>query len=400
MAIGVALNSSSIALEEEVTEGTYVAPAAGASFIEVLEDGLDFTPGKELISRNNLTDSLELVAARTGQRSVSGTIGVELKADGTEGDPPETDLLYKNCLGGKRTAVTAATTTGNTSTVLTFASHPFLVGDSLLIKETGAFEMRPVQAITGTTVTLEFALLNGAPSDGVSVAALTTYFIDGENAATISATRYIGGEVEERNIGLRCVSASLENFTTGSVANVNFSLEGLDFVRLDGAPGFTPAFDAAEPPIILNACIFINGTQLDMNNFSWSIENEIGFITSTCSENGKIASRFTKQTVTGSMDPYLDDADDDFGGGDSLFDIFKQNDNISIFGYALNASVGATQNSTTLAPTAFEDIAAFWIPQAKITEDSVGDAEGIATNEISWQSHREDGNDSIFLSFI
>ena len=132
-----------------------------------------------------------------------------------------------------------------------------------------------------------------------------------------------------------------------------------------------------------------------MNSFSFAVENELAFITSTCSENGKISSRFTEFAVSGSMDPYLDDAD-----ADGLFDKFKANTDISIFGFALNPSAGSTINSTTGLPDAFEDIVTFWIPQSKITEIPVGDQEGIGTNAISFQSQKNLGNDTIFLGFI
>lgn len=395
MAIGVVISETSVAVKEEVTTGTYVPEAAGSDFVEILADGLEFTPTKELIDRNILTNSTEMVAARTGTRGVSGSIPVEYKSDGVAGDKPETDALYKSLLGDVRSGALSTTTTGNTSTVLTFASHTLAVGDIALVKETGAFELRPVSATTATTVTFPFALLNGAPSDTVVVEAFTTYFIDSGSSPSLSVTRYIGGEVREKNIGMRCTSGSLENFTTGQISSVNFGLEGLDFDREDGEPLFTPSFDTAQPPITLSACIFINGTQRDMNSASWSIENELGFITSTCSDNGKIDSRITKVNVTGSLDPYMDDAD-----ADSVFTDFRDNEDVSIFGFALNPSVGSTINATTGIPTAFEDIVAFWIPQAKETELSTGDQEGIATNAITFQANRNLGNDTIFLGFI
>lgn len=405
MAIGVALNETSIAIEEESTEGTYVAPTGASSFIEVLADGLEFTPAKELLERNNLTDTVERVASRTGTRSVSGTIPVEYKvaSNTTAGATPETDPLYKSLLGGVRSSTSSTTkATGNTSTELQIEDadiSEYAVGDIVLVREPGAFEVRPISAVDTTggsaSITFPFALANGAPSASVVVEAFRTYFADPTSSVTLSATRYIGGELEERNIGLRTTGASLDNFTTGQIPSVSFALEGLDFDRIDGSPAFTATFDTGVVPTVLSACIFIDGVQRDMNSFQWSVENELGFITSTCSDNGRISSRVTQLGVAGTMDPYTDDAD-----ADGLFTKFKANTDISIFGFALNPSSGSSINSTTGLPDAFEQIVAFWIPQAKINEQTVGDQEGIATNAISWQSHRENGNDSLFLGFI
>ncbi len=395
MAIGVPLNESSVAVKEESTEGTYVAETAGTDFVEVLADGLEVTQEKETIERNNLSSTLEKVAPRTSTRAVSGTIPVEYKADGTAGDAPETDALYKSLMGGSRSAASATTTTGNSSTVLNFSSHSFSIGDIVLVQESGAFEVRPISSTTSGTITFPFALANGAPSDGVVVEAVQTYFMDGSNAPTLSITRYIGGELREKSIGCRVSSASLENFTTGQVPSVSMGFGGLDFDREDGAPLFTPTFDSAQPPVVLSACVFIDGVQRDMNSFSFSIENEIGRITSTCSDNGVISSRITSQMATGSMDPYIDDAD-----ADGLFTKFKNNEDISIFGFALIPDSASSINATTGLPDDFADVVAFWIPQAKITEFPVGDQEGIATNAITWQAFRSSGNDSIFLSFI
>jgi hypothetical protein len=41
MAIGVITNESSLFLKTEVTEGTYVAPAAATDAVEVLAEGLE-----------------------------------------------------------------------------------------------------------------------------------------------------------------------------------------------------------------------------------------------------------------------------------------------------------------------------------------------------------------------
>lgn len=93
MAIGLVKNESSLALKQEVTEGTYVAPTSASDFIEVVADGVEFTLSRDLIERNNLTSTIETVAPRVGQKNVSGSVGVEATASSTEGNAPPADLL-------------------------------------------------------------------------------------------------------------------------------------------------------------------------------------------------------------------------------------------------------------------------------------------------------------------
>ena len=84
MAISVKDNTS-YAVEIEVTEGTYVAPTAATSYVQTLSDGAELTPAKESLERNIFTGSIGKVTPRTGLRSVSGSMPVEMRASETEG---------------------------------------------------------------------------------------------------------------------------------------------------------------------------------------------------------------------------------------------------------------------------------------------------------------------------
>ena len=89
--------------------------------------------------------------------------------------------------------------------------------------------------------------------------------------------------------------------------------------------------------------------------------------------------------VTGEIAPYMDD------DNVNRFNAFNNNDDISVFGYAYNPTATTGE---------FNQIVAFWIPQAKITTMPNGDEDGIMTNAISFKAYRKDGEDSIFLGFI
>lgn len=388
MAIGVVLNESSVALKQESTEGTYTAPSAGTEYIEVLSEGTSANKTREELARNTLGSSTEQEASRVGIAEVVAELPVELGASATAGAAPQRlNLLLKSLLGGSRTAVSDTTTTGNTSTVLEFgATPPFAKGDIVLIKEPNNYELRPVSAVGSTTITLAFALSNGAPSDGVVVEAVATYYSDTSSSVSLSMEHNVGNTVQQRVAGLRAQSASIENWSAGQIPTMNFSLGGLSLERADAAQTATPDFTAdALPPVALSACLYINGTQYSYSELGLSVENTLSFLIDACNASGKVSSRITDQVVTFSAKKYADDT--------SLtnWDNFNDNDDVSVFFYAYNPSSTAGQ---------FSNAVAVWLPQGKITSAPFGDQDGIVTDDLEIKAHRSAGNDSIFISFI
>ena len=387
MAIGVVHNESSIALKAEVTEGTYVPAAAATDYVECLSSGLELVKNTEELARDTLGGTVESEASRTGVPEVSGSIPVELRASATEGGYPQSlDIQLRSLLGGRRTAATANTTTGATSTVLTFTSHPFLKGDSVLVKEAGAFEVRPISAITSTTITFPFALDNGAPSDGVTVAAVGTYYHDTVNAISFSAEYNIGNEIQDQVDGLRVTSGAIENWTVGTIPTFTCAVVGQDSARSNDTQSYTPNFTAdALPPVTLEACLWVGGAKLSYSELSLSIENEVSPITDACVASGKQGHRIIGQKVSFSANPYMDDTTF------ATYTSWENNSDTSVFFYAFNPS------STT---GEFSEAVAVWIPQGKITAHPTGDANGLATDALEIKAHRSSGNDSVFMSFI
>lgn len=387
-AIGVVQKESTIALEVEVTEGTVVATAGTTSYIEALSDNLEFSKTREELSRDTLGGTVEAEETRVGIPEVVGSLGVEFRASTTAGTAPQSaDKLLRSALGGKRTAATDTTTTGNSSTVLEFGgAHSFLVGDSVLVKEAGAYEIRPISAAGATDITFPFALDNGAPSDGVAVEAVTTYYHDTANSVTLSAEHNVGGELVQTIGGLRVGSMSLENFTVGQIANLNFSMQGLSLERADGAPSFSPDFTAdALPPVALEACLWLNGSKKSYTELSLSVENTISTIMDSCSADGKVGSRITEQVISISCNPYSDDTTL------TEWDDFNANTDTSVFFYTFNPSTTAGE---------FSEAIAVWLPQCKITAAPFADNDGIITDALEMKAFRSSAaNDTIFISY-
>jgi hypothetical protein len=390
MAIGIVTNESSVALTIETVEGDYNGnTATSTDYLEVLEEGTEVNKTREELSRNTLSGTVENEAARVGISDVTAALPVEFGASGTEGQEPQRlDKPLRSVLGGKRQEASQATTTGNTATVLEFGAAPnFAKGSIVLVKQAGAFELRPVKTVNATSIELEFALENGAPSDGVVVAAVTTYYHDTTNAPSLSLEHNIGGEIQQRAAGLKGQGMSLENWTAGQIPTASFSFQGTSLERADAAPTASADFTSdALPPVALEACLYINGTKNSYSELGMSIENELTPLIDACQPQGKIGSpRITSQSVSFNAKRYMSDNDL------SEWDNFNANTDASVFFFAFNPTTVAGE---------FENVVAVWLPQCKVIATPVGDQDGIATDDIQMKAHKELGSDSVFISFI
>ena len=391
-------NNTKVAITLEVTEGTYVAPTAGAEFISPLSDGLELTPSKELLERNNLNASIGKSTPRTGMKDVTGTIPVEAKSSGTEGEAPEYGLLIESALGAKRqvTTTTADDTDAggpHTTTRIYLAdtdTGKYKVGDIVQVKVSGAHHVSPITAVVDTAGDVHIDLLVAAASaftDGDVISAVTTYLPANSGHPSFSVTKWMEDARTELAMGCRVSSMSMNNFTTGQLADFSFAFQGLNWDSALTALALTPALDSALPPIVLSACIYQDGVQIDVNEVGFSIENTIGSKTSTCSPNGKISSRMTERVVTGNMNPYKQD--DDIAN----FNRFKNNTEFSVFGF-MSIPSGVTGE--------IQDIVAFYMPKCLTNEYSEADQDGLLQETLSFSASRgTDGeSDEIYISMI
>ncbi len=388
-------NNIKVAVAKETVEGVYQAPT-DAEFITSLEDGLEISGTKEALDRNILGLGLTKAQPRTANRSVSGSIPVEYKASDVEGGAPEYGVLMESALGGLRTNATAiTTTTGHTDTVLNIDDADIAslnIGDIILIKEAGAFHLSPITAVDTTFGAANVTLLVGNPgavsfTDAVEVAQFTTYFTADSGHPTFSITKYIEDNIKTIGTGARVNALSLESFTANQTAAWTFGFEGLDFETSVEALTNTPIYDSSLPPIIAGACIYKNGIELPVSELTLSVENTIGTITSTCAKSGKLASRISERTVSGTMSPYISCDDID------IQQEFENDDLYSVFGFAYNP---------TMVDGEYHQIVAFYIPNANTTELSEGDLDGVLQHNITFTaSGGTAGTDTqLFITYI
>lgn len=383
---------SSVFVKKETAEGVYVAPDSAAQAIEVLEDFAGFELTRETIERAVLSSTVESEAPRAGLPEVTGSLPTEFKAASIEGGAPRSDVLLESLLGGKRQiSSTIELIAGSTTTVLNLDdadANKINVGDSVLVKIAGAHQVRPVASVSNTlgsvSVTLAIPLAS-APVEGVELGKLTTYFF-AENDDSFSVTAELGGELLEQARGCKVETAEISNWTTGQIPNISFALKALGLDKVDGNTGLTPDFSAEpRPPVALSACAYLDGQELDYNEFSLSMANTITDILSACKPDGKAASRNTNFLVTGSINPYMDANDV------SRFQKFNQSQSLSLFIFIGNPSSVTGE---------IENVAAIWMPKITITGLTNGDQEGVLTDEIEFQASKTVSNDTIFISFI
>lgn len=389
-------DNTKVAVEIEVTEGTYVAPSGASSFVQTLSDGFEMTPSKELLDRNVLNGSVGRSTPRTGTRSVSGSVPVEARAFSTEGDAPEYDKLLRAALGSRRQISAEVTTkaSGNTGTVLAIENADiadFAVGDIILIKESGGYHVSPITAVDDTTDAAEITLLvpkaSGSFSNSVVIAKATIYTVANSGHPSLSITKYVEDAVREVAKGCRVTSMSLESFSTGQLPTFNFGFEGLDFDRTLTAPSYSPSYDATLPPIVLDARAYVDGDEVMVNEVSFSLENSLGYKTAISESNGRASSRVTQRTITGTFNPYKED--DDL----SNYNKFVNNTAFSLFAYAKNP---------TSTPGEFENIVAFYLPNCLITEMGEADQDGILQDALTFSADRGPAGTSneIFIAII
>ena len=374
-------SNTSIGIREEVTEGTYLEPLA-AEYMQVLKDGESMDVTKELVERNVFNGSLGQTTPRRGLEGVTGALPVELKANGTEGAAPEYGLLWESCLGTKRNAVTKTSSDADggtySDTVICLAdadANVFNIGDVVTTKRSGAYHTSPISSVSNaagdTNITLLIADPAGAYVDGIVITAVQTYYPADSGHPSFSVAKYIEDAVRESAWGCKVNSVSLEGFTTGGIASLNFAYEGADGTRAVAALGVTPTYDSALPPIILDACVYKDGVAVGINEATLSIENTLSWITTTC--NGKIASRVTDRKITGTIDPYKENDDVAYW---TLFD------NGTAFSLFLRAYVPTTTTGE------YGDVCSIYLPNCTITSMADADADGLLKDVLTFSADR------------
>jgi hypothetical protein len=142
---------------------------------------------------------------------------------------------------------------------------------------------------------------------------------------------------------------------------------------LESAP-HTPTFDTGTPPLILRACVFRNGVELAVNNFAFSLTNNIAEKLNTCNANGVSGQRIITHEITGTFDPFKSDS------SLALWNDFDNNTDYAIVVVARTASsvTGEIELGTALT---------LYFPQVVTVEKPLSDLDGIVQEAVSFRAH-------------
>jgi hypothetical protein len=260
-----------------------------------------------------------------------------------------------------------------------------------MVKQSGAYHVSPISAVDRTSDAANITLLvphpDGAMDDSVVIAKTTTYIVADSGHPSLSISKYSEGAVLEQATGCKVTSMSLDKFSTGQLPSFKFAFEGLDFDSSLTAIPYTPSYDSALPPIVLDGRLYMDGTSIDVNDISLSLDNTLGFQTSIAASNGRVSSRATERAIKGSFNPYK--YDDDI----SNFTKYNSNTAFSLFAYA---------KIPTETPGQFNQVVAIYMPNCIITELGESDQDGLLQEAISFSANRGSTGavPEIYIAFI
>lgn len=226
---------SVMAIVEESTEATPVAPSSASEDYIALQDGFSMEPSFAELENDELTGSIGQAKSVLGFEEPSASISHYMKANG-EGVEPNFGLLFESVLGAKDVEATeydtiAGSTAGDASTravvkVDAGEGVNFRRGQGVYIKSTG--DIRCVQSVSTDDLSLNFNVAN-APASGVNLGKNVGYYPAEEGHPTFTSWLYrADGGATEMMAGSRVTGASIE-MSAGEFINCSFDIEGVGY---------------------------------------------------------------------------------------------------------------------------------------------------------------------------
>lgn len=223
---------SRMAIVEESSEGTPVAPSSGADYL-ALQDGFSTELAFETLDNVELKASIGKSKSLTGFESPTASLSHYLRHSGTEGVAPQSgySILNEAAFGSLDVESTEYDTiSGSTTTVVkvdTGEGAFFSIGQALLVKHASyPWEIAVVKSISGDDLTLLFALQN-APASGTSLGKAVSYRAADSGHPSLSVHDFRGnGGAYALIAGARVTSLTIDA-PAGELINGSYELEGI-----------------------------------------------------------------------------------------------------------------------------------------------------------------------------
>jgi hypothetical protein len=221
--------SSKLAIKKEVTEGTPVAPVSGADYLALNPD-FGMSPSFSTLENSEVKSSLGPSKSIQGLAEPSAEYSGNYRGSGVEGQLPGFSELIESSLGESVVKGTETTVAGgSTVSVVEVADGTgYERGMGVLVKNPSGYEMRPIDSVSGTSLTLGFDL-DGVPTTGVGCGKPVVFkpLNSGLNP-TLSLWYTIGTGARALMSGAR-VTSSTYSFAAGEIITMSHSLEGIDY---------------------------------------------------------------------------------------------------------------------------------------------------------------------------
>lgn len=223
--------ASVLALTEETTEGTPVAPTSGTEFI-ALQDDFSMEPSFDVLENAEIRASIGKGKPTLGGENPKAGGSHYLRHSGVEGTAPGYRKLLKAAFGTETVKSTQRlTTSSSTTTLIKGASGvgtDFERGQPLLVKGAAGYEIRCVHSVSTDDITPSFPLAN-APGTGVGLGKAVFYKPANSGHVTLSPIHYLGNQGAVQMMSGARVTELSATFDAGEYINMSYSLEGLTY---------------------------------------------------------------------------------------------------------------------------------------------------------------------------
>lgn len=225
----VSSKAASVALVKEITQSVPVAVGSATDFTAI-QDDFSMSPGFETAESAEVANSIMPTKSVIVGEAPTGSMSHYLRPSGIIAQAPDYGLLLEAGLG-KLKVVSAEQTVlvGSTiSEILVTDASEYEKGDLILVKSTSGYEVRPIESVSGNTISLRFNL-DQVPTVGVGIGRPVTYQLENDSdlIPTFTAHYFLPG-VYQMMAGCRVTTVDA-TFTAKDLINCSFSFEGTKF---------------------------------------------------------------------------------------------------------------------------------------------------------------------------
>ncbi len=233
----VVTRETRVAVVEESSEGSLLAPSAATMYVPVLPD-FSLVPAFEELANDELRGSIGASKPIKGLENPEATVPFYCKNSGVVGTEPDGGSIFEAAFGSvdnngtehDTTAATAGTALARATLTLDTGEgveHP--VGSAVLVKDlTNGYKIRNVRSVSGEVLTLA-QNLNAAPANGTNTGRSISYAPADSGHKTLSVWDYRGnGGAVQAMAGGRVTSLEL-SAEAGQPLQWSATIGGLSF---------------------------------------------------------------------------------------------------------------------------------------------------------------------------